>query len=50
MIRSASRSVVAEFARYLRIETVGGFILLGGAAAALILANSPLREWYCRVG
>ncbi len=41
-----SRAVVAEFARYLRIETVGGVILLGAAAAALILANSPLSDFY----
>ncbi len=50
VISSSSRAVVAEFAWYLRIETVGGFILLGGAAAALILANSPLRDWYVALG
>ncbi|RSM75517.1 Na+/H+ antiporter NhaA [Kibdelosporangium aridum] len=40
------RSPVSEFARYLRTETVGGIILLGATAVALLLANSPLREAY----
>ncbi|TCP56864.1 sodium/proton antiporter (NhaA family) [Tamaricihabitans halophyticus] len=37
---------VSEFARYLRTETVGGMLLLGAAAVALILANSPLMDLY----
>jgi Na+:H+ antiporter, NhaA family len=41
----ASRPV-AEFARYLRTETVGGMILLGATAVALVLANSPLKGVY----
>ncbi|MET0235338.1 MAG: Na+/H+ antiporter NhaA [Kibdelosporangium sp.] len=41
----ASRPV-AEFARYLRTETVGGMILLGATAVALLLANSPLKGVY----
>lgn len=36
----------AEFARYLRTETVGGIILLVAAAAALIWANSPWSGAY----
>ena len=36
----------AEFARYLRTETVGGTILLGATAIALIWANSPLAGAY----
>ncbi|WP_031466500.1 Na+/H+ antiporter NhaA [Sciscionella sediminilitoris] len=40
------RTPVAEFARFLRTETVGGMVLLGAAALALILANSPLDEVY----
>ena len=35
-----------EFARYLRTETVGGSILLGAAALALIAANGPWDEIY----
>ncbi|CAM4018269.1 Na+/H+ antiporter NhaA [Kibdelosporangium persicum] len=40
------RGPVSEFARYLRIETVGGMILLGATAVALVLANSPTRGAY----
>lgn len=40
------RLPVAEFARYLRTETVGGFVLLAATAVALVLANSPLSEVY----
>lgn len=35
-----------EFARFLRIETVGGSILLAATAIALIWANSPIGESY----
>ncbi|WP_232805806.1 Na+/H+ antiporter NhaA [Glycomyces xiaoerkulensis] len=35
-----------EVARFLRIETTGGVLLLIGAALALIIANSPLSELY----
>ena len=31
---------------YLRVETVGGGILLGAAALALLVANSPLHDTY----
>jgi Na+:H+ antiporter, NhaA family len=44
-----ARRPVAEFARYLRTETVGGMILLGATAVALLLANSPLRNAYAAV-
>ena len=37
---------VAEFARYLRTETVGGIVLLVATAVALIWANSPLYGSY----
>lgn len=36
----------AEFARYLRTETVGGFVLLAAAAVALVWANSPWAASY----
>jgi Na+:H+ antiporter, NhaA family len=36
----------AEFARYLRTETVGGVVLLAATAAALIWANSPAGGVY----
>jgi Na+:H+ antiporter, NhaA family len=35
-----------ELARYLRTETVGGMVLLGATAIALIWANSPLGGSY----
>ncbi len=33
-------------ARFLRTEQIGGLILLGATALALIVANSPLKQWY----
>ncbi|NUS73415.1 MAG: Na+/H+ antiporter NhaA [Corynebacteriales bacterium] len=36
----------AEFARYLRTETIGGIIMLGATVLALVVANSPLDQWY----
>jgi Na+:H+ antiporter, NhaA family len=45
----APRRLVApvnEFARYLRTETVGGMVLLGATAIALIWANSPWSGAY----
>jgi NhaA family Na+:H+ antiporter len=43
------RPVASEFARFLRIETVGGSILLGATALALLLANGPWSETYTAV-
>jgi Na+:H+ antiporter, NhaA family len=37
---------ISEFARFLRTETVGGVVLLGAAAVALIWANSPWSNAY----
>ncbi|NMN96844.1 Na+/H+ antiporter NhaA [Antrihabitans stalactiti] len=39
----------SELMRYLRIETVGGAILLVAAAAAIIWANSPVADTYATV-
>ncbi|WHT19773.1 Na+/H+ antiporter NhaA [Crossiella sp. CA-258035] len=39
-----SKAAAAEFARYLRTETVGGFVLLAATAIALLWANSPWGE------
>ncbi|HWM04635.1 MAG TPA: Na+/H+ antiporter NhaA [Actinophytocola sp.] len=38
-----------EFARFLRTETVGGLILLGATAVALLWANGPWAESYLAV-
>ncbi|MCP2258000.1 sodium/proton antiporter, NhaA family [Streptoalloteichus tenebrarius] len=47
-MRRAPRTTqaMAEFARYLRTETVGGMILLAATALALIWANSPWGGQY----
>ena len=39
-------AAISEFARFLRTETVGGSILLGATALALLLANGPWSEAY----
>ncbi len=44
--RPAPVERAAEFARFLRIETVGGTLLLLATAAALIWANSPVGDSY----
>jgi NhaA family Na+:H+ antiporter len=36
----------AAFADFLRTETIGGLILLGATAAALVVANGPLADAY----
>lgn len=38
--------MLGEFARYLRTETVGGIVLLGATAVALLWANSPWQDAY----
>ncbi|MEV0677283.1 Na+/H+ antiporter NhaA [Actinosynnema sp. NPDC050436] len=43
---SRKQNAVADFARYLRTETVGGMVLLGATAIALLLANSPVSGAY----
>ncbi|HEV7790626.1 MAG TPA: Na+/H+ antiporter NhaA [Pseudonocardia sp.] len=53
VVRATRRAVpgavtapAAEFARYLRTETVGGLVLLGATAIALLWANSPAADSY----
>jgi Na+:H+ antiporter, NhaA family len=41
-ISAATRHVI----EFLRTEQIGGVILLGATALALIIANSPLKGWY----
>ncbi|SMD21312.1 Na+/H+ antiporter NhaA [Lentzea albidocapillata] len=43
---SRKKAAVADFARYLRTETVGGTVLLIATAIALLWANSPLSPSY----
>lgn len=44
--RSRSAIAAAHVIRFLRTEQIGGLILLGATALALIVANSGLRGWY----
>ncbi|HWN33703.1 MAG TPA: Na+/H+ antiporter NhaA [Pseudonocardia sp.] len=44
--RRAVTAPAAEFARYLRTETVGGMALLATTAVALLWANSPIGDGY----
>ena len=46
MIRRLLAAPVGEFARFLRTETVGGFVLLAATAVALVWANSPWAGTY----
>ncbi|OLT01577.1 Na+/H+ antiporter NhaA [Pseudonocardia sp. CNS-004] len=39
-------AALSEFARFLRTETVGGMVLLGATAVALLWANSPWSPAY----
>lgn len=41
--------VPAMVVRFLRTEQIGGLILLGATALALIFANTGLRDWYGRL-
>ncbi|GIH11449.1 Na(+)/H(+) antiporter NhaA [Rhizocola hellebori] len=45
-LRLRRKAVTSEVARFLRTEQIGGLILLGATALALIVANSPLQDWY----
>jgi NhaA family Na+:H+ antiporter len=37
---------IRRYVDYLRVEQVGGLVLLAAATAALVLANIPARDWY----
>ena len=37
------------FARFLRIETLGGAVLLAAAVAALVLSNSPWAHFFANI-
>ena len=51
-LRRARRAVsrrASAVVRFLRTEQIGGLILLGATALALIVANTPLVDWYDRL-
>lgn len=47
--RTVARAVSSEVVRFLRTEQIGGLILLGATALALIIANSPIVDQYQRL-
>lgn len=47
--RADGRSISSEVVRFLRTEQIGGLILLGATALALIIANSGLADQYERL-
>jgi Na+/H+ antiporter NhaA len=36
----------ARIRNFLQMESAGGLVLMGGAALALVAANSPLADYY----
>jgi NhaA family Na+:H+ antiporter len=49
-VRTHASAAANHVVRFLRTEQIGGLILLGATALALIVANSPLKDWYHRLG
>ena len=47
--RRGARRVLDPIVEFLRIEAVGGAVLLAATIAALALANSPLADAYQRL-
>ena len=49
MIKSKTRGVTQAWREFLRLESAGGLILVSAAVLAVVLANSPLADFYLRV-
>ena len=49
MIKTTTQAVTQAWREFLRLESAGGLILVSAAVFALILANSPLAEFYSSV-
>lgn len=47
--RSAGRRVAENFAQFVTTEVAGAVVLLVATITALVLANSPLHEWYASI-
>jgi NhaA family Na+:H+ antiporter len=43
---SVAETLIKPFQKFFRTQAMGGILLLGAAAAAIIVANSPAREAY----
>ncbi|MGY0231290.1 Na+/H+ antiporter NhaA [Longispora urticae] len=48
-LHKRARSAAGTVVRYLRVETIGGMLLLGATVLALVMANSPLADFYERL-
>lgn len=46
MTHPPASSPLARLARFVSRDKVGGLLLIGAALVALVVANSPLAEWY----
>ncbi|MCP9438269.1 MAG: Na+/H+ antiporter NhaA [Nitrospira sp.] len=46
MRRSLESTLIESLRNFLRLESAGGILLVGAAALAMVLANSPLAGWY----
>ena len=49
MNNKTTRSVTAAWREFLRLESTGGLILVFAAVLAVVLANSPLADFYLQV-
>jgi NhaA family Na+:H+ antiporter len=46
MIKNTTRAVTQAWQEFLRLESASGLILVSAAIVALLLANSPLADFY----
>ena len=49
MITKTARAVTEAWREFLRLESAGGLLLVSAAVLALVLANSPLTDFYGQV-
>lgn len=49
MIRKSTRAASQAWREFLQLESAGGLILVAAAVLAVLLANSPLADFYTRV-
>jgi len=49
MINKTTRPVIEAWREFLRLESAGGLILVSAAVLAMLMANSPLADFYTNV-
>lgn len=49
MKKSFESTLIESLRNFLRFESAGGILLVGAAAFAIVLANSPLAGWYSQL-